>query len=222
MIKSICLLFLFVYNTNSLTYNEDTFFNNSAPLNYAEGNGASDQNLYWNFTSEDITFKLVMKTTGWVGFGLSPNGGMKNSDIIQAWKNTDGTVMFKDAHIENSYSVIYDTVQNWKRLFYSQSNGVTTVIFTRKLKICSPNLSSEININVEPTSYVIYAWGTNFNNGFPTMHASTNRGSKSLPLLAALNQKIVLNMKEIESYEYKINVSTNLKNKFQLEVISYK
>jgi len=180
---------------------------NSAPLSHAEGSYSSDNNLYWNYTSDTITFKLVIKTTGWVGFGLSPNGGMKNSDIIQAWTCPNGTVMFKDAHVENSYNVIYDTVQNWKKLFYSQLNGLTIVIFTRKLKICDSTQFNEININVEPTSFIVYSWGTKFNiTGFPTGHDYTDRGSKSLPLLAALNQKISLNMNEIEKYSYKINV----------------
>lgn len=40
--------------------------------------------LKWGFDKMQgsITFKLVVNTTGWVGFGLSPNGGMKGSDIV--------------------------------------------------------------------------------------------------------------------------------------------
>ncbi len=207
--KILFLLFLFAHKANSqANYDQNTYFVNTAPLSYVEGSSPSDNNLYWNYTADSITFKLVMKTTGWIGFGISPNGGMKNSDIIQAWKSPNGSVIFKDAHIENSYSVIYDSVQNWNKLFYSQSNGLTTVIFTRKLKICDSTQPNEININIEPTSYVIYSWGTKFNsNGFPTRHEPADRGSKSLPLLAALNQRISLNMNEIEKFAYKINVS---------------
>ena len=29
--------------------------------------------LYWNYTNTDITFKAVVKNTGWLGFGISPN-----------------------------------------------------------------------------------------------------------------------------------------------------
>lgn len=40
--------------------------------------------LSWGFDNfqGSITFELVVNTTGWVGFGLSPNGGMKGSDIV--------------------------------------------------------------------------------------------------------------------------------------------
>jgi hypothetical protein len=32
--------------------------------------------LQWNYTKTDITFKIVVKTIGWIGFGISPNGGL--------------------------------------------------------------------------------------------------------------------------------------------------
>lgn len=43
--------------------------------------------LKWNIndSEEIITFLCEVQTKGWVGFGLSPNGGMKDSDIIIAW-----------------------------------------------------------------------------------------------------------------------------------------
>lgn len=40
--------------------------------------------LKWGFNDPpgSIRFKLVVNTTGWVGFGFSPNGGMRGSDIV--------------------------------------------------------------------------------------------------------------------------------------------
>lgn len=40
--------------------------------------------LKWGFDNMqgNITFKLAVNTTGWVGFGFSPNGDMKGSDIV--------------------------------------------------------------------------------------------------------------------------------------------
>lgn len=40
--------------------------------------------LKWGFDDQTgtITFTLIINTTGWVGFGLSPNGGMQGSDIV--------------------------------------------------------------------------------------------------------------------------------------------
>ena len=43
--------------------------------------------LHWNFriAERTITFAVNVSTTGWVGFGISPNGGMVNSDIVIGW-----------------------------------------------------------------------------------------------------------------------------------------
>ena len=51
--------------------------------------------FYWSFTSTDLTGEIHVKTNGWVGFGLSPNGGMSNSDVIVGWINDNtGAVNF--------------------------------------------------------------------------------------------------------------------------------
>lgn len=197
--KIIYLILLFAYNVNSQTFDENTPFINTADL--------SNRNyvLSWNFTETDITFKVVAATSGWVGFGLSPNGAMENSDMVLAWTSTDGTMEFRDAHTENAKAVLYDQTQNWRRLFYSVRNGVTTMIFTRALVVCNPNQApNEINIDVLPVSYVIYAWGTNFAGNVPSYHGQT-RGSRSLPILGAINQKVEINMNEIETADFKID-----------------
>ena len=43
--------------------------------------------LYWTFdnAAETISFAVRVQTTGWVGFGLSPNGQMPNSDVVIGW-----------------------------------------------------------------------------------------------------------------------------------------
>lgn len=40
--------------------------------------------LHWGFDDlqGDIEFQLTVNTTGWVGFGLSPNGNMIAADIV--------------------------------------------------------------------------------------------------------------------------------------------
>ena len=193
--KYLCILLLFVYNINCQTINSNSFFVNrvvlSAPDAYV---------LFWNYTNTDIIFKIVAKTNGWVGFGISPNGGMENSDIILAYTMPSGMVMFVDSHTESQKVVITDKAQNWKQLFYSNTNGVTTVIFTRKIKICE-QVGSEVNINIEATSYVIYSWGS----GVPGYHGA-NRGSKSTPLLSSLNQASPPNLTGAETADFRVNV----------------
>ncbi len=53
---------------------------------------------YWMFANnndeaEIITIELHVETTGWVGFGLSPNSKMKGSDFVLGWVK-DGNTYF--------------------------------------------------------------------------------------------------------------------------------
>ncbi len=41
--------------------------------------------LFWKFDAENITFEVRANTSGWVGLGFSPNGGMPGSDIVTGW-----------------------------------------------------------------------------------------------------------------------------------------
>ena len=40
--------------------------------------------LFWKHDSVTITFELHVRTKGWVGLGISPNGYMQDSDIFTA------------------------------------------------------------------------------------------------------------------------------------------
>lgn len=50
--------------------------------------------LYWSFDSETISFGVSVETTGWVGFGLSPNGQMPQSDVVIGWVDAAGEPHF--------------------------------------------------------------------------------------------------------------------------------
>ncbi len=53
--------------------------------------------LYWNFSkaADSIQFGVRVKTTGWIGFGLSPSGQMVGSDVIIGWiDDQEGTDYF--------------------------------------------------------------------------------------------------------------------------------
>ncbi len=55
-----------------------------------------DYLLYWNVALESkvISFAVDVATTGWVGFGISPNGQMPGSDVVIAWVDNNGRVSF--------------------------------------------------------------------------------------------------------------------------------
>ena len=56
--------------------------------------------LHWNFDLEHQTvgFAVNVSTTDWVGFGLSPNGQMPQSDVVIGWVDNDGNTHF---HVSN-------------------------------------------------------------------------------------------------------------------------
>ena len=61
-----------------------------------------DYTLYWTFDNDaqNITFAVRVRTTGWVGFGVSPNGQMPQSDVVIGW--IDGTGNNFDVSSTNS------------------------------------------------------------------------------------------------------------------------
>ena len=52
--------------------------------------------LHWDFDLDDetIMFAVNVSTTGWVGFGLSPDGQMPGSDVVIGWVDDDGSEIF--------------------------------------------------------------------------------------------------------------------------------
>lgn len=211
MLKYICFLILIVRIHSHLTHNQlhTTYDSNT---NFVFNQALStDYHLYWNFTDKDITLKVVVNTTGWIGFGLSSMGSMYNSDILLAWTNLNGVIEFKDAHIERSREVMVDTIQNWKIKYYSKSNGQTTMIFTRDLIICNTKLAeNEVNIDIQTQVHIIFAYGNDYtsDDGFPAYHGNT-RGSKLVRLLGSLNKQAETDYSSevIETLDFRVNVS---------------
>lgn len=73
-------------------------------------------NIYKILSDKKLFVYLQMsaKTLGWVGFGISPNGGMKGSDMVIGWVDSAADVfvlvgiysrknMFKIKKIENIF-----------------------------------------------------------------------------------------------------------------------
>ena len=52
--------------------------------------------IFWSFnvTTERIDFAVSARTTGWVGFGVSPNGQMPRSDVVIGWVDSNGQAFF--------------------------------------------------------------------------------------------------------------------------------
>jgi hypothetical protein len=64
--------------------------------------------LKWYFDDhkQRITFNVVVETTGWVGFGISPNGGMAGSDLVIGWVDDNGVTHFHVC-LHHVYHIVY-------------------------------------------------------------------------------------------------------------------
>eukprot|EP00930_Biecheleria_cincta_P087093 TRINITY_DN7634_c0_g1_i1.p1 TRINITY_DN7634_c0_g1~~TRINITY_DN7634_c0_g1_i1.p1 ORF type:complete len:586 (-),score=55.68 TRINITY_DN7634_c0_g1_i1:81-1838(-) len=97
----------------------------------------SGYNVSWTIDRSQSTIKVKVEaqTTGWVGFGLSENGGMHGADIMIGWVDTGGTPHVKDYWSEGTTTPSEDTCNDWVVVptECSEVNGVTTIVAVRKL-----------------------------------------------------------------------------------------
>lgn len=157
-----------------------------------------DENLYKLFwktlENDEIQFELHCRTLGWIGFGLSPNGGMAGSDIMIGWVDSNGNGHLKDTHAISKSAPLVDDVQDWHLIEATEKKGYTILKVKRKLRTCDSN---DIEIKME-TQRLIFAW-SNFdpenNNGW-TYHFG-NRRIKSVILLNYLDETVMISDSEI-------------------------
>ena len=67
-----------------------------------------------------------MKAKGWVGWGLSPNGGMKGSDIIVGENEK-----LSDMHGVGNMKPVKDESQDYELLKWEKSGNFITMKFKR-------------------------------------------------------------------------------------------
>ena len=160
--------------------------------------------FYWNYTKVDIVGEVHAKTsTGWISFGLSPNGGMDGADVFVFFRQ-NGVANFTDRHIQKR-NVLIDTKQDWLMLSHSITNGYTIVKFRRDLDTCD---DKEDIVIESGTPRIIFAWNTKEPlNGAIEYHGASNRGSSSAQLITALNQQSTIRSDDnIVTYEFRVNV----------------
>ncbi|CAG2116969.1 unnamed protein product, partial [Medioppia subpectinata] len=135
----------------------------------------------WNINArnESVEFLCEVRTRGWLGFGLSPNGGMKSSDLVIAWVD-DRT---GDRYATGESVPLIDPHQDWYLLDSGQNSTHTIVHFVRPLRTCDTDHDLDIT---RDTVRLIYAYG----NTDPTTavditkHGHSQRGSRSALLLS--------------------------------------
>ncbi|XP_070581119.1 DBH-like monooxygenase protein 1 homolog [Ptychodera flava] len=145
-----------------------------------------DQNgkykVYWKFDDVKITFEVHVETTGYVGFGFSPNGGMPGSDIVIGWVTDNGRKRFTDRHAVHYGEPRIDEKEDYRLLHGTQVDGFTILKFERKLDTCDDGYDWIIT---RSTARLIWAYHSEDpEDGQPLpWHGRVNRGSRSVFLL---------------------------------------
>ena len=92
--------------------------------------------LEWRPENQTISFRLSVKTLGYVGLGFSPNGGMNGADIVLAWVGDDGIVHLSDRHAVGNHAPYLDQSQDLQLEAGYQNNTHTVIEFSRLWRTC--------------------------------------------------------------------------------------
>ncbi|XP_078483159.1 DBH-like monooxygenase protein 1 isoform X1 [Ciona intestinalis] len=169
----------FLLSFGALVYGQTPTMNYSYNLSVGV-NGS----LFWELTNAThITMEIHVQTTGWIGFGISPNPNMVNADIYVGWvKGCTGYIT--DRHATADSFPPKDTQQDVELLAASETNGWTMLKFRRQLAACETTFDRPIT---EDTLKLIWAYGTSDPVGTDIVagnyHGITNRGTQNfIPL----------------------------------------
>ncbi|KAK3088535.1 hypothetical protein FSP39_020262 [Pinctada imbricata] len=141
--------------------------------------------LFWKFNSTHITFEVHVRTHGYVGFGLSPNGNMFPADVVIGWVK-NGQAYFKDRHTTAYSSPLIDSSQDWFLLHAKENDFGTVLKMVRKLDTCDHH---DLKIT-DSTIRIIFSYHPDdpqSETGLP-YHGNTRRGAHSLMLLNRLEE----------------------------------
>ena len=122
--------------------------------------------IFWKLINDndEIQFEVHCRTTGWVGLGFSPNGGMAGSDVVIGWVK-DGqaylrvlfqidylfkeliiNLMLKDCYAASKTAPRIDAQQDYTLLEGAEIEGYTILKFSRKLVTCDVLNDMEIKV----------------------------------------------------------------------------
>ena len=143
--------------------------------------------LYWSLLDDDvIEIGIEANTTGWLAFGLSPNGGMENADIMIGWVNDDdGTVTLQDRYTGDAQATpSLDDEDHLTLIEGEQEDGITRIRFLRTKTLDCDDTSDHDMAITQGTSRVIYAWndedGDEDDEDSINYHGTRQRGSQSV------------------------------------------
>ncbi|CAM2111756.1 DBH-like monooxygenase protein 1 isoform X1 [Caretta caretta] len=148
--------------------------------------GAAGYRLLWGHQGSSISFRLEVRTQGYVGFGLSPTGAMASADIVVGGV-ARGKPYLQDYFTDANRALKKDSQQDY-HLEYAMENSTHTILaFSRELHTCDTNDKSI----TESTVRVIWAYHHKDIGEAGQNYHGSNRGSKSLRLLNPEKKNVI-------------------------------
>ncbi|XP_076044750.1 uncharacterized protein LOC143027356 [Oratosquilla oratoria] len=124
--------------------------------------------------------KNEVYTTGYVGLGFSPNGGMKDSDVVIGWVNdVTGQITFHDRYAFGLMTPSVDASQDYELLGGFQNNTHTVLRFARPWVTCDRDSDRMLS---EDTTRVIWSYDAVDPEQTDLIPLHDHRGTKSLYL----------------------------------------
>lgn len=189
----LCSLWLFASSSSGIVYsNRETL---------SEGNYSVDWE-YENHT-ETFYFKVRVKATGWIGFGVSrllwPDkenltwnyNSMHYYDVLVGGVNGSGKMYFKDLMTNGHMLPKEDERQDWNITSITESNGNTTMEFSRK-----KNTGDDVGDNVIEPGWrrMVYAYhdSDDYNTAMSNFTKHTWKGFKVIEFIKVPKENAVL------------------------------
>ncbi|KAG0721915.1 DBH-like monooxygenase protein 1 [Chionoecetes opilio] len=131
--------------------------------------------MLWTPREDDIVFEIQVGTTGYVGLGFSPTGGMTGADIVLGWVDDND----QDTYAEANGAPTIDNSQDVTLLGGYQNATHTVIRFSRPWNTCD---GEQDYILSEDTVRVIWAYSGRDPTDARRLHYHDARGTKSLYL----------------------------------------
>jgi hypothetical protein len=116
--------------------------------------------LHWRISNQEyLDLAIAVQASGWLGFGLTINGGMTGADMVLV-EAADLSVA-KDAYVKDERLPQEDDCQDWKMVDATAADGFLMVKLRRKLDTGDTQdhaIRNDADLGV-PVSRVIAAWG---------------------------------------------------------------
>jgi hypothetical protein len=129
-------------------------YNASIFLSDASTSGAA---LHWSIIDEQLQLAVVARATGWLGFGLSENGGMRGADLFLF--ETAQPDQVRDAHVLDELQPVTDCRQDWELQAWQVTDEFLMVQVTRALDTADGQDRPIVTAVGVPPSRIIVAWG---------------------------------------------------------------